>query len=369
MDNINVSLVIDLYKKPLKTKALSLSQWQKIILVLRHHQLLARYYQRFVQTGVFDFLPEYCRHHFINGDVIAQNQKIQVEFEAKELVDALKGRVEYLIFLKGAGYSLSDHPVGNGRVYSDIDVLVDKPSIVNVERQLLHHGWMPESVSDYDDKYYRKWAHEIPPMRQSKRGTIIDIHHNIVPPISGRAPNVSALIEEVIHTNDGYAILTPAAMTLHSIVHLFFNEDMKNGYRDLIDIHMFMSKDADKNYWQTLLKLAQDTGFEYELFLACRYVTRIFDTEVPDYITVALAKCEPRNIKLLDFMFTKVLTPVHPYASPSFFLMAEFFILVRGHFLKMPAHILIYHLISKGCISITCALLGKHFFEKELKQP
>ncbi|MFQ3198629.1 MAG: hypothetical protein ACI81A_002354 [Paraglaciecola sp.] len=366
MDEISPELITTLYRSPNTAYKLSLLQWQKVILVLRHHQLLARYQQRFVQKGVFDALPEYCRRHFRNAKVIADNHNLHVAFEARELTTTLIKRTEYFIFLKGASYSLSNHPVGIGRIYSDIDVLVDAPSIVNVESQLYDQGWLSQPVSDYDDRYYRKWAHEIPPMRQSTRGTIIDIHHNIVPPISGRAPDVQALINEVIKSPEGYFILSPAAMTLHSLVHLFFNEDMKRGFRDLIDLDILMSTNTDTNYWQTLARLAAETGFELELFLACRYTHLTFGTIIPENINEGLNKYKPKNLKLLDFMFSRILTPEHPYARSPFFSLAELMVLLRGHWLKMPLHILTYHLCAKGFISLTKMLLGKHFFEREV---
>jgi hypothetical protein len=45
-----------------------------------------------------------------------------------------------------------------------------------IEKRLWLLGWLSEELTEHDEKYYRKWAHETPPLRHSKRGTIVDIH-------------------------------------------------------------------------------------------------------------------------------------------------------------------------------------------------
>jgi len=366
---INCDLIIQLFKEPNSLKELSLSQWQKILLVLRHHHLLARYADRLAQFGLYETLPEYCQHHFNNARIIADNQSLQVFFEARELCKNIGQDVNYLIFLKGAGYTLSGHPVGKSRIYNDIDVLVDKQSIKKIEQKLFFLGWVGEVGSDYDDRYYRKWSHEIPPLRHSQRGTIIDIHHNIVPPISGRAPDVTSLTNQMVKSPDGYSVLSPSAMTLHSAVHLFFNEDMTKGYRDLIDLHILMSECLETNYWTDLLQLAKETKFERELYLACRYTNLILGTQIPDLITSGIKPISLIKLRILDFMFFPILAPVHPYSKPRFYSLAEFMVLMRGHYLKMPLHVLTYHLLAKSFIAIAQTLFGKHVFEKELNKP
>lgn len=366
MSTVNCDLVIQLFKEPKLAASLSLEQWQRIILILRHHQLLARYADRFSALGLFEKLPEYCQHHFNNALIIARNQSVQVFFEARELVKNIGEDVESLIFLKGAGYTLSRHPVGQSRIYNDIDVLVDKQSLKKLEQKLFFLGWVAETLSDYDERYYRKWSHEIPPLRHSQRGTVIDVHHNIVPLISGRAPNVSALRSQKLMSLDGYSTLSQSAMTLHSTVHLFFNEDMTKGYRDLIDLHILMSECVSHTYWTDLIELAKETNFERELYLACRYTSIMFGTVIPEIVSLSLKPVSAIKLRILDFMFMRILTPAHPYAKPRFYALAEFMVLIRGHYLKMPLPILAYHLCSKSLVSLTQFLFGKHVFEKEL---
>ena len=369
MHDISADLVIQIYVSPENAAALSFNQWRNLVLILRHQQLLACYSNKFKQTGEFEGIPTKIKRHFLNADVIADNHKQQVQFEVTELQSLLAEKGRDLIFLKGAGYTLTNANVGKARIYNDIDLLTDKKSVTELEKKLCLLGWLSQELTSHDEKYYRKWAHEIPPLRHGKRGTVVDIHHNIVPIISGRHIDVNLFVKHSLKTAEGFQVLSFPAMTLHSLIHLFFNEEVKKGYRDLIDIHTLIASNNDKQFWVTLIRLSIETGFGLELFLACRYTQKILGTEIPDYVVIEIAQFQPWNIALLDFMYSKVLKPNHPICRPRFFGFAEFFVLVRGHFQKMPLHILAYHLVTKGCLSLIQLVFGKHFFIKESDQP
>jgi hypothetical protein len=369
MHDISADLVIRIYVFPQSSAELSFEQWQNLVLILRHQQLLACYSARFKQAGNFDSIPTRVKRHFLNADVIAANHKQQVQFEAAELQRDLSEKGRDLIFLKGAGYTLSNAKVCEGRIYNDIDLLTDKQSVSDLEKKLCMLGWLSQKLTSHDEKYYRKWAHEIPPLRHGKRGTIVDIHHNIVPIISGRHIDVDLFVKHSVKTAEGFQVLSFPAMTLHSLIHLFFNEEVKKGYRDLIDIHTLMTSNNNKEFWLTLIRLSKETGFGLELFLACRYTQRFLSTQIPEYVVSEISQFQPWNIGLLDFIYNKTLKPNHPICQSTFFGLAEFLVLIRGHFQKMPPHILAYHLFTKGCLSLIQMMFGKHVFTKQLDQP
>ncbi|HQA68885.1 MAG TPA: nucleotidyltransferase family protein, partial [Aggregatilineales bacterium] len=62
-----------------------------------------------------------------------------------------------------------------------IDILVPRHAIETVEVYLTHAGWLGAHTNPYDERYYREWMHEIPPLRHRERGTEIDIHHRLLP--------------------------------------------------------------------------------------------------------------------------------------------------------------------------------------------
>ncbi|MDP5459384.1 nucleotidyltransferase family protein [Alishewanella sp. SMS8] len=357
-------LLCQLFVAPESALQLNAQQWVNVILVLRHQQLLARYSYRFKSAKIFLNLSEYAQHHLRNAEILADKQYRQIDSEAEELIDLLEPLNVTPVFLKGAAYALQPQlKPGLGRTFSDIDLLVPKQNIMAIEQRLALFGYLGEPISAYDEHYYRNWTHEIPPVRHHARGTVLDIHHNLVPLVSGRAPNIAAFERHVITTDQGYAVLDLPAITLHSLIHLFFNETFKNAFRDLTDLHLLFS-DFSEEDWTEILKLSAETGFQFELMLAVRYCQQLLQTTVPCWVCQQLENGQPAawRMRLLDFIFGYTLLPKHPLTTSKKQKLAVFFAFVRGHFLKMPLHILLGHLTMKSFFGLRDAIFGKHQF-------
>jgi hypothetical protein len=342
--------VIELFNCPEKAKKLSLKQWSQFIFVLRECDLLARFYHFSFEGQCFNDYPEQAQHHLISAKIQAERQAKQANYEAYELHHALQEINVTPIFLKGAAYTLRDSIAAKGRIYADMDILVSKSELIEIERKLSFLGWFAKELDDYDQQYYRKWAHEIPPLQQISRGTVADIHHNLLPPISGRAPNIDLFTHNLCKTDNGFFTLDKPAMVLHSIIHLFFNEEFQHGFRDLTDLHLLFSEENEQSsFWTNILELSISTSFQLELFCAVRYCQSITKTSFPkDFLAqVNKIKVNPINLFIADFIFTEVLTPMHPILRKRFTSLAVVCALVRGHLLKMPIHILIYHSLHK----------------------
>lgn len=365
--NLDSIRFVNLFNQPESCPTLSLKDWEKFILILRASKLLSSYAQKVNQAGIFNELHPYAKRHFTNARVLADKQHKQIFFEAKELTKVISKSTEQIIFLKGAAYTLANNKASKGRVFSDIDVLVTKNSISSVERVLSIWGWLPEQLDQYDDKYYREWAHEIPPMQHASRGTVLDLHHNLVPPISGRAPDINQFVENAIDLKSGGLILRPAAMTLHSAIHLFINEDFDNGFRDIQDLHNLFTEFSHDDFWHDIIKLSKTTNFELELFLATRYSKHFFSTDIPTWVFNDVAKPFDNKIKVIfwDFIFKRALLPQHKFISVPQQSVACYMAFVRGHLLKMPLSILIKHTLHKLFKNVVTFVMGKAFFEKE----
>ena len=126
MNNLSAADVSQAFTAPRSTLTFTPKKWQQLVLILRHQQLLACYSAMFKQAGIFEQLPTQTQRHFLNADVLAENHKKQVLFEASELKRELGDIPQYMIFLKGAGYTLSGAQLGDTRIYNDIDILADK---------------------------------------------------------------------------------------------------------------------------------------------------------------------------------------------------------------------------------------------------
>ena len=78
----------------------------------------------------------------------------------------------------------------------DIDIMVPEALLGDVEVALLAHGWAHIKFSDYDQRYYRKWSHELPPLVRQQRKTVVDVHHTILPRTSRLRPDVAKLWQQ-----------------------------------------------------------------------------------------------------------------------------------------------------------------------------
>lgn len=358
--------------------SLSTTEWRDLILVTRANSLLPRVASILLSDVENDFhIPPKAHAHLvasIRHETLFHNQVInEVKLVNAKISKALNNK---LIVLKGAGYVVAGSSAAKGRIFSDIDLLVLKDDIPKVERALHLFGFVSDTDSEYDQKYYREWAHEIPPLRHFQRGTVLDVHHNIVPVVSGRAPNIEFFFESTVETEYGVEVLRPAAMFLHSAIHLFFSEEFTNGFRDLSDLSLLLDEiidDIDEaNY---LFELAQNTGFENEIFLAFRYLERVFNKQIPAHIKHGFKQPLPKGIRLAlsDFIFGKVLAANHRLVDVKFRGTAEWLAFVRGHILKMPFNILVKHTASKLWRSIVKSVTGDvenrhHVQRKDVKE-
>lgn len=353
--------IVDLLLHPKLALDLTPAQSSYLIFVLRENRSLARFSYLAKNAGIVNQLPNKVKHHLNASKIKADRQIHQAQFEAEELTKNLKKINVTPIFLKGVAYTVLQNKTSLGRTYSDMDVLVKKNELTKVEQYLSLYGWFSKKSNDYDQKYYRQWAHEIPPMYQGIRGTIADIHHNIIPPISGKAPDISLFSQEIITTKNNLHTLSKHGLTLHSIIHLFFNEDFTHAFRDIFDLHLLFTQamqEHDEIFWQALFDLAIKTRFNIELFYAVRYCSKILGTKFPQefYQKVQNLKPNKTQLRVADFIFLTVLYPRHSSYKSLTRTLKESLAVLRGHLLKMPLHILLYH----SCHKIIDKLLSKN---------
>ena len=53
-------------------------------------------------------------------------------------------------------------------------------SLIAISTALMLAGYVTTHLDPYDQRYYRRWRHELPPMQHVKRLTVLDVHHNLV---------------------------------------------------------------------------------------------------------------------------------------------------------------------------------------------
>ena len=110
------------------------------------------------------------------------------------------------------------------------------------------HGWATRHRDPYDVRYYRQWMHELPPMMNRRRGTVIDVHHNILPRTARDTPDARAVDRRIVTRLpiDPLRVLEPCDLVIHSATHLFHEGELRNGLRDLLDLQSLISEFCER---------------------------------------------------------------------------------------------------------------------------
>ncbi|WP_434101567.1 nucleotidyltransferase domain-containing protein [Methylocaldum gracile] len=332
----------------------SLGDWDIVIRQCRAAKVLAKLAARLEDHGLLDLIPEAPRRHLISAHLVARRQNQAVEIEVEQIRKALARTQVPIVLLKGAAYAMAGLPAARGRVFADIDILVPRERLADVEAALMLHGWIGTYHDAYDQRYYRQWMHEIPPMQHIKRGTVIDVHHAITPITSRiRADSKKMLAAAApLPGHDRLFVLAPEDMVLHSATHLFLEGELDSGFRDLADIDTLLThfSAADDSFWERLTERAVEVGLARPLFYAFRYTEKILGTRIPPRIQAKAAVGSPARplLSLMDALFLRALRPKHSTVADRFTGIARWMLYVRGHWLRMPLPLLVYHLARKA---------------------
>jgi hypothetical protein len=251
------------------------------------------------------------------------------------------------VLLKGAGYLAAGLPPGNGRRVADIDILVPERDLGRAEQILEQHGWAFPPITPYDDRYYRQWMHESPPMVHGTRGSVVDVHHAILPKTSRLHPSSERLLDRAVEVAPGIRVLCPSHMVLHAAAHLFHDGEIAGAIRDLVDLDALLRWfSRDREFWSDLVAEAGALDLARPAYYAIRNSHRLLGTPVPREVVDAVARSAP--IAPVGWMMdTLVERAVRGRAGRGSSLSA-FALYVRSHWLRMPPLMLARHLLRKG---------------------
>lgn len=344
---VDTHIVYALINSPFMSKWRN-SDWSLMIRQARRANLLSR-----VTVNGVD-VPAKAAIHLDNAVIVAKANARSVRVEVEDIHQLLHSNDIPFVLLKGAAYLYAGLDFGKRRVYSDVDIMVRKSDLTKAEGLFIRHGWMTTKLNAYDQKYYREWMHELPPLRHMKRQSSLDVHHTIVPPTSVYDLDVDKLWEsrQPINGFDGMFTLSNVDMVLHSAVHLFSDGDFDNGIRDLSDITCMIREFAEHDdFWSSLNARAAEIGLSVPLFYAVRYSKKYLKLDVPDDV---MSRCQEMagiaqyKLALMDAMFEIGLLPKHESCQNRFSSIGMFILFVRSHYLRMPLHQLVPHLLRKA---------------------
>lgn len=269
-----------------------------------------------------------------------------VAWEVRRLARAFFDSPFRWVLLKGGGYVAARLPPAVGRRVADVDVLVPSEHLSAAAAVLESHGWRQPELDPYDVKYYREWMHELPPMVHDGRGSIVDLHHAILPRTSRLHADSRVLIERAVPAGVGH-VLCPTHMVIHAAVHLFHDGEISGAVRDLVDLDALLRHFAahEADFWRRLAADARDLNLDRPIFYALRYSHRLLGTPIPEAAVQALESHAP-PAPLLALMDQLVARTLASGADDGKWAATALY--VRSHWLRMPPALLVRHLLRKA---------------------
>jgi hypothetical protein len=339
--------------EPTCIRAWSPAAWDRCVLQARRSGLLGRLAACIDRLDLWSAVPAAPTRHLQAALTLADAQRRDVLHEVRRIGEALAAVGVQTVLLKGAAYVVAGLPAAQGRLFTDVDIIVPKPALPAVEASLMQHGWATTHHTAYDQRYYREWMHELPPMRHVRRGTVLDVHHAILPETARLHPDSRLLLDaaHAIAGEPGIAVLAPPDMVLHSMTHLFHNEEMSHGLRDLTDIDLLLRDfGVAPAFWDRLVRRAADLGLSRPLYYGLRFSHRLLGTPVPAEVLRAVEPAAPRAAWLQDWLWRHALQSWHPSVGGPGATVALAGLYMRAHWLRMPPGLLLRHLATKAVL-------------------
>jgi hypothetical protein len=345
-------LLLRIFADPWLAAELDVEGWEVLLAQARLASLTARLSYRIEDAGILAALPDRARSRFAAARVAAASDRWALEWEVNRLHRVLTKAGYPMLLLKGGAYAAAGLPLARGRTSADIDIMVPGDRLDRIEKHLVTHGWEPVGLDPYDARYYRRWSHELPPLRHRDRGSVLDVHHTILPPRSRLRPDPSAFWRSALALQDGSLALCPTHMTLQVAVHLFQDGEIAGALGELIDFdELCRHFGQNPGYWQELVPATIELGLVRPLYYALRYASLLLRAPVPEAVMADAAKAgqPPSPVRAaMDPMVGSVLVPDLPEFSSLWRRVARLCLYIRSHWLRMPPLPLALHLLRKA---------------------
>ena len=335
-----------------KLETLAPGEWETLLRQARQCRVLSRIAMDAEALGLSERLPKRVIDHLAAARHLARSHERSIHWEVNRVRRALRGLDVPIILLKGAAYTVRELPPARGRLATDIDIMVPRRTLREVQEALQAHGWEQIKLDDYDQKYYWRWMHELPPLRHRERRTVVDVHHTILPRTSRLKPDPEALwgAARLLKEPNLYT-LGPADMVLHSAAHLFHDGDMNLGIRDVVDIgDLLAAYGEDPAFWPSLVPRARELDLARPLFYALRYTADLLEADIPEWVLAEAKAGAPKSpsLQIMDRLGPRVLLPSLSDSPQDSGDKAATLLFIRSHWLRMPPGLLAMHLVRKA---------------------
>lgn len=289
--------------------------------------------------------------HLLSAKVHSDYNNQVLTWELNRLEKVLAPLPGPVILLKGAAYKALDLGLAEGRLASDVDLLVPRDQLLEAEALLLAADWQSMGEDDYEQYYYREWMHELPPLQHEDRGTVVDLHHTILPLTAGIKPDPEKLISAAQPMASGpFYTLSPEDTVIHRATHLFYDGDLRDSLRELVDIHeLLKTYSTDSAFEDRLAQRARELNLGKPLYYALYFCRDLLGTNISSRIVDDLRINANRTPvrQLLCFFMGRQLTSLSPGQRGFTTTVSGWVLFLRSHWIKMPPLLLARHLVTQ----------------------
>lgn len=328
-------LLVEALRDPTSVTALRADGWTALLAMARAEQLLGTLARRLAGLAVPDAVARILDEARINAEYQRRSALWEADCARRALVN-YSGKV---VLMKGAAYVAAGLKAGEGRHIGDLDIMVAREDLPQVEAALLAAGWEWVKEDAYDDAYYRDHMHELPPLIHKERDRMIDVHHTILPLTARPKPDAAAMLADAVPLDNGLYVFSPADMVIHSAAHLFADGELDGGLRNLWDIHCLLTEfsEQDEGFWTALQNRARQHQLYTPVYRAVWMAWELYKTDVP-------AGWQVKDNSAAFFL--RRLTARDNWGRGTRKLTGLAFY-IRSHWLRMPPLMLMQHLWVK----------------------
>lgn len=346
-------LLLEIWTSPEQASGLSPGEWDLVVRVARSAKLLATLRARLAASGLLGRIPLAVAQAMDSEAAVARFREQMARLELRRVAQALAPLDVPVVLLKGAAYLVEGLAMAEGRLPADVDILVPQDRLDAAERALLEAGWQSPDLDAHDQRYYREWSHELPPLRFPEHPLELDVHHTILPVTGRLRPDPAALFAGSRASRlEGFRVLCPEDQVLHACVHLFQDSDLANRLRDLLDIDGLVREfGRDEGFWDRLVMRSHQHGLGRPLWYALHFSSGAVRTHVPGRVFESLVDATPPRLVrgLLDRLVPLALLPSNPERLPPLRVrLARVAMLARYHWLRLPPRLLATHVLHKA---------------------
>lgn len=315
-------------RDPASVEALDADGWTGLLAAARAEQLIGTLAWRVEGLA----MPGAARRVLEDARATVEQGRLVALWEAEMARRALGPTGMPVVLLKGTAFVAAGLSAGQGRQIGDLDILVPRERIGEAEAALIAAGWEWVKPDPYDDDYYRRWMHELPPLIHRERDRMIDVHHTILPLTARIMPDAAALIASRVALENGLFVLPPEGMVVHAAAHLLADGDLQGGLRNLWDIRCLTREFGSAEFGLQLAACATQHGLTREVERALRLSDHLFG--------------EGAELTPADHLYVRRLLARDGWGRPTRKL-TELAFYLRGHWLRMPPLMLARHLWTK----------------------